>query len=1002
MIHRGGVTMTITAVRVAVLGPVEVRRDGSVVAIGGSRRAALVALLALRAPHAVDRSALIDGLWGEHPPEAATNALQVHVSALRKVLGREAVQTHGHGYRLGDNVSVDAGEFTRGHAQGQREAAAGETEAAADTFREALALWRGAALSGIEDAPFIVAEAARLEELRLSALSSRIKADLDLGRHGEVVPELQVLVAQHPLREDVRESLMSALYRSDRQAEALAVYDAGRRVLRDELGIEPSPALRELHQRLLRQTETVPDRVVSTHRHLRLPGLLDETFGRVEDLRALEELLTLEGTRLVSILGSGGVGKTRVSIELANRLIDRYRDGVAFVPLAEADKVADVAATICTSVGLRAGDNAEETLITALQAREMLLVCDNFEHVADAAALLSTLLSAAPRLRMLVTSRVRLGLRGERQYHLAPLPAEASPGSQDTASVAAHLFLARLQTMDTTFLPSQQDWRDIEQICQQCDGLPLAIELAAAHTQALTLPELRQRLSHPFPMPGDSRSELPARQRTMRASVAWSIDGLPTETRQLLATATIFRGGFTLAAAANVAGLTDGATLGHLEILLDHSLLQRTRGQTGSHRFGLLETVRQYAAELLRTGEAAEAQRRHAEFFLTALGPTDEPRAAPRKAATWHALVADRANIRTAIRWSLGAPDPVLAADLVVTAALTWDQLGPRDELGRWLDELLQRDTVPPGRRADLLYWRTFLWQESGEAAAAAEATAEGLRITDAMGDTRRAAWLATGVAWGAIRVGDSAGLPASARRAADLAALHPEALQLQAAVLDMLAATATLRDDHASAIDYWKQAIDLAREHQLELNLVFYLNNLCEVELIGGQVTHALDHAEEGIALATRDGFTLSGCDLQSQRGYAHFRLGEPDEALADLVAALRGHLDHAELLFASDDALRLAAVFAETAPDRAAELLGIFDAGHQWAEEPLQMQTRDRFLTSISAQVTTAYAVPYQRGQQLVEQLGALGALAAMLESMTEQDPRLSEPDLASLPPC
>ena len=978
------------AVRVAVLGPVEVWRDGSLLPIGGSRRAALVALLALQAPHAVDRSALIDGLWGEQPPEAAVNALQVHVSALRKALGREAVQTHGRGYRLGDTVSVDASEFMTSHAQGQREAASGEIAAAADTFRKALALWRGAALSGLEEAPFVVAEAARLEELRLSALSSRIKADLGLGRHGEIVPELQVLVAQNPLRENLRESLMSALYRSDRQAEALAVYDAGRRLLRDELGIEPSPALRELHQRLLKQTETVPDRVVSTsHRRPRLPGLLDETFGRVEDLRALEELLTIEGTRLVTILGSGGVGKTRVSIELAHRLIDRYRDGVAFVPLAEADKVADVAVTICTALGLRAGDNAEETLITALQAREMLLVCDNFEHVADAAASLSTLLSAAPRLRILVTSRVRLGLRGERQYHLAPLPAQASPGSEGTVSFAAHLFLARLRTMDAAFRPTQQDWRDIEQICQHCDGLPLAIELAAAHTQALTLPELRQRLSHPLPMPSDSRSELPARQRTLRASVAWSIDGLPPETRQLLAAATTFRGGFTLAAAASVAGLTDDATLGHLEILLDHSLLQRTRGHTGSHRFGLLETVRHYAAELLPTGEAADVQRRHAEFFLTALGPSDEPRGAPRKAATWHAVMAERANIRTAIRWSLAAPDPVLAADLVVTAALTWEQLGPRDELGRWLDELLQCDTVPPGRRADLLYWRTFLRQETGDAAAAAEATAEGLRITDAIGDTRRGAWLATGVAWGAIREGDSASLPASAQRAVDLAALHPEAIQLQASVLDMLAATALITDDQTSAIDYWEQAIDFAREHDLELNLVLYLNNLCEVELTAGEVRRALEHAEEGIVVATRAGFTLTRCDLQSQRGYARFCLGQPVEALADFVAALGGHLDHAESLFASDDALRIAAVFAETAPDQAAELLGIFDAGRQWAEEPLQVQTRDRFLAGISAQVTSAYAVPYLRGQHLAEKLGTLGALAAKLQIMTEQDP-------------
>ena len=518
--------------------------------------------------------------------------------------------------------------------------------------------------------------------MRFAALTSRIEADLARGMHDECVPALQTLVAQQPLREGLREMLMRALYRSDRQAEALAVYDAGRRILRDELGVEPSPALREVHRRVLTQTEpSAPTTRGARSPRPRLPSLLDETVGRAGDLEVIEELLTTERTRLVSVLGPGGVGKTRLSIELAHRISDRYRDGVVFVPLAEAQTSADVAAIICSALGVPAADEAEESLLRERKSRQMLLICDNFEHVTEASGLLARLLGAAPGIHILATSRRTLGLRGEQQHQLEPL---TNPSEHD-ASPAVHLFVARARSSDARFNPSERERADISKICGLCDGLPLAIELAAARTHALSVPELLARLTNPLPLLSSTGADRPPRQQTLRASIAWSVDGLPQQVQRVLAQLTVFRGGFTLAGAAAIAGLEDVETLHCIETLLDHSLLRRTRGSHGGHRFGLLETIRQYAAELITAEQTNAAQHRHATFYRALLNPAPDPTPTPSTASEWIAQLAERPNIRAAIRWALDSSDGELTSDLVIGAVSMWTSVGPRDarQLGR-------------------------------------------------------------------------------------------------------------------------------------------------------------------------------------------------------------------------------------------------------------------------------------------------------------------------------
>ena len=531
--------MAATGLRVCLLGPVQGVCNGAVVPVGGARRAGLLALLASRQPHSVSRAELVDGLWGDDPPQTAVNSIQVHISALRRAVGAEAIETHGDGYRLAGGATVDAVQFARELVRGQAELDRGEAHAAARTLRAALALWQGPALADVRGAPFADIEATRLESLRLTALSLRIEADLALGRHRDVVPELQALVAQEPLREEFRGTLMRALHRCGRQGEALGVYDEGRRLLREELGVEPSAGLRELHQRLLTQPDDESGAARTGMIHRALPNLLDETVGRLADLRSLEALLAADHSRLVTILGAGGVGKTRLSIELAHHVGRRYRDGVVFVPLAEAEKPTDVAATMCSALGIPAADDADGALLSALQARQTLVICDNVEHVTEAGPMLVSLLGAASGLQLLATSRQPLQLHAEQLYRLEPLGTEHS---STTPAPAVELFLRRARASDPTFEPNDHDRATIQEICYRCDGLPLAIELAAARVHLLGVAGLLDRLMDPLPILSAADNAVDERHRTLRGSIARSFHGLTPGVRKAVPLLSVHRG----------------------------------------------------------------------------------------------------------------------------------------------------------------------------------------------------------------------------------------------------------------------------------------------------------------------------------------------------------------------------------------------------------------------------------------------------------------------------
>jgi predicted ATPase/DNA-binding SARP family transcriptional activator len=976
--------------RVRLLGELEVAFAGGPVVIAGVQRQALLALLALRAPHPVSREALIDALWGEEPPLTAVNAVQVQVSALRRALGRDSLQTAAGGYRLAVATELDVRSFRTLRDEGLQLLAAGEATRASDALRAGLALWRGAALAGLGSIPFVAPLATQLEEERLAALERRLEADLAAGRHRDVVTELESVVGQHPLREGLRGLLMQALYRGGRQADALAVYEQGRRLLGEELGIDPSPALRELHRRLLQQDDEAPmvepastssASVVPAplRRGGRLPRFADPTVAREADIEALTRMLRDEGGRLVSVLGAGGVGKTRVAVEVARVFAEEDPDAVVYVPVADAAEPNDLPSVICQALEVPASEDAAVACERALSVRHGLVVLDNLEHVIKAAVLVAELAAAAQGCRFLVTSRQALEVRAERRYVLAPLETDGERGTPGALPPATQLFLSRVRSLDPSFEPGPDELADIATICERCDGLPLAVELAAARTRALTLVELREELARSLGVLTSRVRDVPERQRTLRASIAWSVGSLGSDEAAFLAQLSVFRGGFTTAASAAVVGCTRDEAVTVLEVLLDRCLLRSEPGSVQGRRFALYETVREYVAELLGVDEARLTRRRHATHMRALLDPPPFPAQRPQTAAGWQLLLDERANLRQAVRWALDADDGVLAAELVVGVAGLWIGLGPFEEYQSWLERLLARQDVPAGRRCDALYWVSVLRDQRGQPHGN-EAT-EALELAGRIGDAHRRGWALLPLAWDAALRGERDEADRLNDELRSIAHGHPDAVDLQitSRLADCWAAFA--RGAIEDAIGSTRTALDLARAHQHDLRSLLLLNNLSEFHLLRGEASLALAAAEEGVANAAGFPGIDSRSDLLSQRGYAHLLLGEVERAVPDLRAALEGHLGQGAIQYALADLLRWAAAIAVQAPEVAATALGVYDAAREYTEQQGHLQTRT-LLQDLPARLGEArYAEVVRQGELSVARLGGTGAVHALL---------------------
>ena len=567
--------------QVRLFGELEAEQAGVPVPVHGAKQRALLALLALRPGQPVSADQLIDALWGDGQAAHPANALQAQIGQLRRTLGAAAVITTDAGYALDVGPDdVDASRFEQLVAKGRRLFEEGEIALASTALGEALRLRRGEPLTEFAYSGFADAERARLEELLLVAIETRVEADLALGRHGELVGELEALCREHPLRERLWELLMLALYRAGRQAEALRAYTDARDYLVDELGIDPGPALRELEARILAQDpslgaagpaglQAVPAPMATGNLRERLSSFV----GRTAELQELSE--AVRSSRLVTLIGPGGVGKTRLAVEAAATLRQEHRDGawlVEFASVTEPDGVAPavagaLGAATAGLIGPPSPDSTVELIVRYLAGRSLLVVLDNCEHViGQAAALAETLAGTVPGLWLIATSREPLGVPGEVLVPVGPLALPA----------AVELFVDRARAVRPGFTADGHTRPVINDICRRLDGLPLAVELAAARLRSLTLATLAERLNDRFRLlTVGARTALP-RQQTLRAVVDWSYDLLFEDERRLFARLSVFAGGCDLDAAEAVCAddqVPAGEILDILSRLVDKSLV---------------------------------------------------------------------------------------------------------------------------------------------------------------------------------------------------------------------------------------------------------------------------------------------------------------------------------------------------------------------------------------------------------------------------------------------
>ncbi len=697
--------MAVGAFRFGILGPLTLERDGRSLPLPTGHPRSLLVLLLMAGRGYLSRDRLIDELWGEHPPASAVSALHVHLSKLRDLLG-DLVVREPAGYTL----QAGAFELDCDRFDALVNEARSRPDHARARLQEALGLFRGDPLCDVVCEGSIAQWRRALEEKRLQAQLLRIDADLAAGAAAELVPELEALASAHPFEEHLWGQLMLALYRSGRQADALDAFARARRTLATELGLEPGAQLARLHAQMLEHDRSLlltsagggdaagpgtdrPDRA-RTPPASRLPAAATKLIGREWELAALKRLLADPDVRVVTLIGTGGVGKTRLCLELARAVEAGYADGAVLVRLERLTEPALVAAEIASALGQRDGTDGPgaDALGSYLRDRELLLIVDNFEHLLPAAVLVSELAELAPRIRVLVTSRAALRIRGERLFAVGPLGLPTGATEAEIAqSSAVQLFLDRALGADPELRLDQAGPQAVAAICTALDGLPLAIELAAARCDLLTPAQIHEQLSRPLLIGARALRDLPDRQQTLRATISWSYELLSGPARSVLRAAGAFLGGFTLTALEAVVGWRPDTELPELR---EASLVRR---QVDPGRLELLELVRAFALdECEEVGEASAVRGRHRRHFAELVAPVTAAFDGGAAAGALSApLRADHANLRAAFTDAVEQGDEESATRLALGLRPLWIAGNLRQESSEVADRLLGRFSIP-------------------------------------------------------------------------------------------------------------------------------------------------------------------------------------------------------------------------------------------------------------------------------------------------------------------
>ncbi|MEV5873291.1 BTAD domain-containing putative transcriptional regulator [Streptomyces sp. NPDC052101] len=880
---------------IGILGPFEVRADdGGLVDVPGARLRGLLIALALRPGHAVPKASLVDWIWGEHPPADATNALQRLASRLRKALPDGVIEGQTDGYRLAvEPDAVDAVRFERLVVAGQ--ARAENSSRRAQLLREALELWRGAAMQdvGLEDSAAFDAAVVRLDGLRLTATEERVEAEVALGRGAEMVTELTDLVAAHPMRERLVAALMRSLAAAGRDSEALLVYERAREALADALGVDPSPELAALHVALLRGE--LGRREESRRTNLRAE--LTTLVGRGADVAAVRGLIAEH--RLTTVIGPAGAGKSRLATETARMLLGDLPDGAWLVELAAIranGDLADVAQSTLAGLGLRdallgGAPNAELTdrLIAAIRERDALLILDNCEHVIESAAVFAhRVLGECRRLRILATSREPLGITGEALWLVEPLSlpeADASPGEIES-SPAVQLLRDRAGKVRRDLGVDAHTLATMARICRALDGMPLAIELAAARLRTMSIEQLANRLDDRFRLlTSGSRTALP-RHKTLRAAVDWSWELLAQAERMVLRRLSVFSGGASLEAAERVCtgdAVEQEQVLELLTALAEKSLLL-AEGD-GAPRYRMIGTIKEYARHrLAEAGETDRARNAHLAYF-TELAETAEPHLRRAEQLDWLAtLEAEHDNIGAAMRGALAAGAAQGAMRLAAGAGWYWWLSGHKTE-GM---ELLTAATRTPGEVTDevraTVYALVTMFVNSGRGDE--HQAAEWIHKAYQFSQRSRRSHPLLGFVAPLERMlqAPDAFLPAFEPLLDDedpwaraLARLHLGKMRIM------------LGQDGRDADAYLERALAEFRALGERFGISFALTELADRIAVRGEFAGACEHYEQAIAVVTEVGATEDVIRMRSRQAQLYWLLGDEDASAAAIAEAQR-----------------------------------------------------------------------------------------------------------------
>ncbi|MEP7045871.1 MAG: BTAD domain-containing putative transcriptional regulator [Ilumatobacteraceae bacterium] len=670
--------------QIRLLGELQVLDDDQTdVVVTGAKLRALLVMLTLSCGRVVPADQLVDALWGPESTAAARNGLQGLVSKLRRALGSASlVATRGGGYALEvPPESVDLHRFEQLVAEG-RARTSSDLASAIALLAQADSLWRGGALAEFAYEEFASAEVSRITELRLTAVEERLDIELQLGRHRSVIGELEALVTAHALRERLRGLLMIALYRAGRQADALRTFQDGRRILGEELGLEPGPELRQLEAAILAQDPSLDvkppgesDSGVSTGQRSSVPGSLTALVGRDDEVRDLTRLF--RDHRFITLVGPGGVGKTRLALEVARDEASRLAHGACMVELAHVGDPEGVAAAIGSALDLPDAKRLAEMIGN----RDLLILLDNCEHVIGTAAeIAEDLLRRCPGLRLLATSREGLRVAGETIWPVPPLATDD----------ARRLFIERARAAGASLALTDEVNAVISDICIRLDGLPLAIELAAARTRAFPIQQISSRLNDRFRLlTGGSRTALP-RQQTLRAVVDWSYELLFNDEQRVFERLSVFLGGCDLATAEAICAddSLDAADLGDIiQTLVDKSLVIAVpRGD--ELRFTQLQTLAQYGREKLAERGDAEKIRNAMSAHYGRLCARSANAYIGDEQRSWLVTIdREQDNLRGALEWAVANDDADTA--LTIAGGCSWPHwlAGSAVEGKRWIDD---------------------------------------------------------------------------------------------------------------------------------------------------------------------------------------------------------------------------------------------------------------------------------------------------------------------------